>query len=165
MSAVISPCGQYRYELSRPTSIATPITDSLLIVMLNPSTADAEIDDPTVRRCIRFARDFGAQEIDVCNLYALRATNPKALKTHPDPVGPDNDAHLQRMADLHTNVLCAWGGKAPENRVREFVEMFWRKANLLCLGTTKSGAPRHPLYVRADQPLVPWNFHVYRDIR
>jgi hypothetical protein len=154
-AARISDCGRYRYGLIRRWSEAP----ALLVVMLNPSTADAELDDPTIRRCLGFARRDGYGAIIVLNLYAYRATDPKALLTCDDPVGPKNDGYLFRhlwAAKLQQRpVLAAWGVHGATGRVAEVLALApgvdWR-----CLGTTKAGSPRHPLYVRGDQALVPF---------
>lgn len=150
--AVISECQTYRYSLSRRWASGA----SMRFVMLNPSTADATLDDPTIRRCIGFAKREGAAGLVVLNLYAYRATNPKALLTCTDPVGPDNNAwlaaHLQAAA---LPVVAAWGASARADRVRRVLDLVgdvdWR-----CLGTTKAGYPRHPLYVPGVQPLLPF---------
>jgi hypothetical protein len=125
--------------------------------MLNPSTADATQDDPTIRRCRGFAESWGHAGVTVANLYAYRATKPNDLWYTTDPIGPENDDHLYRLMKMYVDVVCAWGTNAKPERVAAFVELS-RKAGvrLWCLGTTKSGAPRHPLYVKADQPLVEW---------
>ncbi len=93
-SAFLSECGVYRYELTRTWGDG----DRLLWIMLNPSTADADLDDPTIRRVIGFSRGFGYSGAIVANLFALRSTDPKALRTHPDPVGPANNAMLAQLA-------------------------------------------------------------------
>jgi len=109
-SAVISPCGLYRYRLSRQW---TEPSYSLAFVMLNPSTADAEVDDPTIRRCIGFARREGYGGIEVVNLYAFRATSPDDLWKAKDPCGPENEGHLISIARASvgygTPIVCAWG--------------------------------------------------------
>ncbi|MFM0671949.1 DUF1643 domain-containing protein [Paraburkholderia sediminicola] len=94
----------------------------------------------------------------VANLYALRSTDPAALWSHPDPVGPDNDDYLWNFACECGDVVCAWGPNArPERAARVASIMRDAGARLWCLGTTKDGSPRHPLYVRADQPLIEWS--------
>jgi hypothetical protein len=94
----------------------------------------------------------------VANLYALRSTDPAALWTHPDPIGPDNDDYLWNFARECGDVVCAWGSNAkPERAARVASIMLDAGARLWCLGTTKDGSPRHPLYVRATQPLIEWN--------
>ena len=125
--------------------------------MLNPSTADAELDDPTIRRCRGFAKAWDCAGIVVAYLYALRATDSAALWTHPDPVGPDNDAMLAKLIREHETVVCAWGANAKPERVEIVRKMFHRLSTPVCLGMTQSGAPRHPLYVRCDQSLVNWS--------
>lgn len=164
-SAVLSECGTYRYRLERTWD---PSRRAVGFVMLNPSTADAETDDPTLRRCQSFARAWGYGRLVVVNLYALRSTDPKALWKHPDPVGPDNGWHLGggllrepdvwNYADLRPErIVAAWGANARREEVDRFrgtLRNFY--ASAYCLGTTKDGHPRHPLYVRGDTPLQPW---------
>ena len=151
-TAQISPCGLYRYRLTREWS-DMPL---LPFVMLNPSTADAEEDDPTIRRCMAFGRREGAGGIVVVNQFAFRATNPDALRTAADPFGPDNDAALQETgreaAAMRVPVICAWGAHGGHSN-RHIVLLMQTGARLMCLGRTKNGHPRHPLYVRGDQPL------------
>lgn len=157
MSAIISECGQYRYALTREADDAFSTRGPALFIMLNPSTADATLDDPTIRRCRGFARTWDCNGIVVANLYALRATDPVELWKHPDPVGPLNDHYLRNLAREHETIVCAWGANARPDRVMQVRAMFngWHH-RLMCLGVTKDGSPRHPLYVRADQPLVEW---------
>jgi len=162
MSATISDCGRYRYVLTRPPISPwriQPWWRPAVFCMLNPSTADATLDDPTIRRCRGFAErnDSAFNGIVVVNLYALRSTDPRALWNHADPIGPENDRWLRDVAAC-SEVVCAWGANAREDRVRQVVEILRAAgASLLCLGQTKDGHPRHPLYVRSDHPLVPWS--------
>ena len=147
--AVISPCGLYRYRLSR-TWDGRKLP--LVWIMLNPSTADAEVDDPTIRRCVSFSKREGAGGIDVLNLFALRATNPAALRHVEDPIGPDNDEWIREVLHPHSRVVVAWGNHgmllgravAVTRRLRE------SGLDIMALGNK----PRHPLYIRGDQPLV-----------
>ncbi|AZG77445.1 DUF1643 domain-containing protein [Methylocystis rosea] len=153
-AAVISKCGAYRYSLTRKWSDA-PL---LSFVMLNPSTADAKDDDPTIRRCIGFARREGAGGLIVANLYALRSPSPEALWSARDPIGPKNRRTLVGLAAQafaqSAPIVCAWGALARQDQIDEALLMFQVSgARLACLGRTQRGAPRHPLYVRADQPL------------
>ncbi len=158
--AAISPCGLYRYILTRP-----PL-DPLLVergpavfIMLNPSTADAMADDPTIRRCRGFASAWGCDGLIVANVYALRSADPRALLSHPDPVGLENDRWLERLAMEHETFCCAWGAHAKPERVRRVVEiMTMRGAHLACLGLTNAGAPKHPLYLAASTQLVTFPF-------
>lgn len=153
--ASISPCGLYRYRLDRQWA---PQRHSLPFVMLNPSIADAEVDDPTIRRCMSFARREGFGGITVINLYAFRATSPDDLWKAADPYGPNNDEYLLQIANDSVGVspvVCAWGVHGGRNN-RPIVLMQQMGADLWCLGKTKDGHPRHPLYVRGDQPLEPY---------
>lgn len=155
--AVISDCGTYRYHLWRDWSNGADCRP-LQFVMLNPSTADGEQDDPTIRRCINFAEREGCNAINVANLFAYRATDPKHLP-RIGAVGDDNDLWLQRYFDVSaafgTPLVAAWGAhKAASDRaaiVRSMAAS--RGLTFACLGRTKAGHPRHPLYVKGDQPL------------
>ena len=120
-------------------------------VMLNPSTADAEEDDPTIRRCIGFAGNMGYGGIEVVNLFAYRATNPKALADARDPVGPENDEAILEAMKGTGIVVCAWGAlhfDGLADRVGEVLALL-KRANLVtaCLALTQDGEPRHPLYL------------------
>lgn len=153
--ATISDDGLYRYSLDR---VWWDEGGTLLnFVMLNPSTADADNDDPTIRRCMGFARRFGYSGIRVTNLYAYRATKPADLWRVADPVGPDNDRHLLKGAQ-DNSVVGAWGANAKSDRVAE-VRSLLKWQIISALGLTKDGAPRHPLYLRGDAEVVsykPW---------
>ncbi|WP_029029158.1 DUF1643 domain-containing protein [Salinarimonas rosea] len=155
MSAVFSPCGTYRYRLERPGDDARAGAPALAFVMLNPSTADAYRDDPTIRRVRLLARGFGYGPVVVANLYGLRSADPRALAAHPDPVGPETPAHLAAIAAQVRDVVCAWGNHAEPARARAALALLaGAGARLWHLGLTKSGAPRHPLYVPRDVPLT-----------
>lgn len=153
--AVISDCGQYRYVLTR--GLDAP---QLPFIMLNPSTADATLDDPTIRRCKGFAEAFGFNGIIVMNLYAYRATKPADLWKADDPIGKENNWWLEDLAHYSKDiVVCAWGANARADRVKEVTDIFKAAGTKLkCLGTTKDGAPRHPLYIKGDQPLIDWEY-------
>jgi len=155
-SAVISEDGRYRYSLTRRWYDRPP----LVFCMLNPSTADAERDDPTIRRCINFAKRENAGGIEIVNLMAYRATSPADCLQQLDPVGPENYDYLERAARLTWSVICAWGARAPDWIVKRGVlhlrGLVAGCPQLSCFGTTKDGCPRHPLYLRSDQPLVEW---------
>lgn len=160
-SAAISPCGTYRYRLERSWAASKPFA---AFVMLNPSTADATDDDPTIRRCIGFARTWGHGGLVVVNLYAYRATNPAELRGVADPVGPDNDEHLRtafaQAAQVGGPVVAAWGTKAGPDRVRKVAAMAER---FVALRVTKNGHPGHPLYVPAAATPVAWGAHSTTD--
>jgi len=143
-SAVLSDCGIYRYSLTRRWSPG-PL---LGWVMLNPSIADALVDDPTIRRCVGFARRWGFAGIVVRNLYALRATDPRELARHPAPVGPDNHTHLDAAAGDALTV-CAWGARGGTRGVDVAAQLDERGAHLVCLGLTVGAQPRHPLRLAA----------------
>jgi hypothetical protein len=154
--ADISPDKQYRYTLWRRWADGP----TALFVMLNPSMADASVDDPTIRRCIGFADREGAGALKVVNLYALRATRPGHLVEHHDPVGNENYATLRREIRGHALVIAAWGAHPLVETKAPWVSDIARRYDreLVCLGITKAGHPRHPLYVRSDQPLEPLAF-------
>lgn len=155
MSAIISSDGVYRYTLERSWQPGF----SLPFVMLNPSTADAEHDDPTIRRCIGFAKRENYDGLLVVNLYAYRATDPREIRRAVDPVGPENDEYLQRVFTTARRasapVVVAWGANPDPYRLRQVLRLA-EGVDLRCLGTTAGGDPRHPLYVRGDQPLERW---------
>jgi len=149
-SAYFSPCGQYRYTLHRRWDATLP---TLVWIMLNPSTADAQTDDRTIRRCIGFARGWRYGGIGVVNLFAFRATDPANLPANADQaIGPDNDRHIARAAAAAT-VMCAWGVRGSQfGRDQQVLRLLAAAgcASVLTLGTTKAGHPRHPLYVPGD---------------
>jgi hypothetical protein len=151
--AVISRCGLFRYRLDRRWGEG-PVAG---FIMLNPSTADADSDDPTIRRCIGFAKREGCGGLMVGNLFAFRATNPEDMADAVDPDGPENQHFLLNMAErVDGPLIAAWGGHwmAEDLPARWVRQTFGDR--LMCLGKTKAGAPRHPLYVKADAPLVPY---------
>lgn len=157
--AEISDCGRYRYSLER---IWNAEAKSLIFCMLNPSTADAEIDDPTIRRCMGFARREGCGGIHVVNLFALRTPSPADLWKADDRIGgPEAERALVVAADYAARenlpIVCAWGAGARGKGSFTIEMMRVRGARLVCLGRTKDGSPRHPLYVRADQQLEPFH--------
>lgn len=155
-SAVISECGRYRYALHRKWDESLP---TLAWCMLNPSTADASIDDPTIRRCITFAKREGCGSIAVINLFAWRATDPDQLPiVAAAKAGPLNESVVE-VNVRGRRVVVAWGAHdaAEPSAVHPMLALLQQHADeVLCLGTTKSGAPRHPLYVRSDAPLTPY---------
>lgn len=145
--AYISTCGHYRYSLRRIWDITKPF---VTFVGLNPSTADARDDDPTIRRCIQFARNWNCGGIVMLNLFAFRSTDPKRLTEIIDPVGPANNLTVRGLC--HENVkfvVCAWGTKGNLlNRDNLTIQMLRRDGlKLYCLDTTKDGYPSHPLYI------------------
>jgi hypothetical protein len=151
MSAVFSECERYRYALTRDVG-----DNPLVFIMLNPSTADEKDDDPTIRRCRGFAKDLGYDGLIVVNLYAYRATRPKDLwKINSDPVGDYNDDFIIRLCEGR-DVCCAWGANAKIGRVAEVNNILsnLQGTRVFCLGLTKGGMPKHPLYIKATQELI-----------
>jgi len=149
--AGLSEDGKYRYWLTRKWDSRPLIT----FIMLNPSTADAQNDDPTIRRCMDFAERDGAGGIAVVNLFALRATNPKELHKHPAPIGPMNNHNILLWSTGVSKVILAWGaGGNYGGRAKAVLFLLGKSKNLYTLGATKNGMPRHPLYVRNDQGFI-----------
>jgi len=143
--ATFSGLRLYRYSLRRIWD-----RDKLpaMFIGLNPSTADEEDDDPTVRRCMRFACDWGYGGLLMANAFAVRATDPKEMLRHAYPVGPYNDDHLKRMSGKAGIVVAAWGVLgAHMGRDKKIMKMI---QGMFHLGLTKGGHPKHPLYLRAD---------------
>ena len=145
--AVISDCGKYRYLLRR---VWDHERMRALFVMLNPSTADAEIDDPTIRSCTRLCRSWGHGSFEVVNLFGLRATDPGELAEADDPVGPDNDKIAEAAVVRSDIAICAWGANpaAEERAYSMWAKINVRRPAVYCLGTTKHGHPKHPLYIK-----------------
>lgn len=144
--AFLSACGLFRYRLSRVWDDALPL---LVFVMLNPSTADALIDDHTVRKCIGFAKRLGYGGILIVNLFAYRATDPADLRAAGWQVGPDNDGHIiDAVTGPGRAVVCAWGAEARGlARVVDVLDLVatWADSPPLALKLTADGVPRHPL--------------------
>lgn len=154
--AVISDCGKYRYVLRRAIPSVQRWVRPCTFIMLNPSTADASVDDPTIRRCIKFAERERCTVLNVVNLFAYRATDPKDLLIAIDPVGPDNLKYLEEeLNGVNSVMIAAWGANKMAARMVPTLKSLV-KGSLVCLGKTKEGSPRHPLYVPADQPLEPF---------
>ncbi len=152
-SADISECGCYRYLLTRTWDQEKP---SCLFIMLNPSTADADVDDPTIRRCVGFARAWGCGELRVVNLYALRATDPSTLRLHDDPVGPLNDYVIAKEANRAERVICAWGVQGLNRSIPVLRLLRGANAKPMVLRLTKLGHPAHPLYLPKSLEPQPW---------
>ena len=154
-SAFISDCGLYRYSLSRKWGGAPDVC----FVMLNPSTADANLDDPTIRRCIGFARSWGRGGIKVINLFAFRATSPKDLKAAVDPVGRLNEKVVVDTVLNSIDVVCAWGVHG-SFRGQAKIMMGWIDRGTIlepyALALTKDGHPRHPLYLPKNAERQPF---------
>jgi hypothetical protein len=157
-SAVISPCGLYRYRLGRRWGDGPPV----MFLMLNPSKADAVDDDATLRRCVDYARRWGFPALVVGNLFAFRATDPADMKRASDPVGPENDQHLIEMASSARLIVAAWGNhgayldrdKAVRRLIRRLPGSGRRPPKVL--GLTQAGQPVHPLRQRVDLEPIGW---------
>lgn len=148
--AVVSRCGRYRYRLWRTLGPGPTIA----WVGLNPSTANATVDDPTLRRILAFSRGWGFGRVELLNLFAWRATDPRALATAVDPVGPETDAHLSQTLGQARTVVACWGTRGTLNGRNQAIYAML-PSDAQCLGHTRDGHPRHPLYVAASTPLSP----------
>lgn len=135
----------YRYALWRTWNEGA---GHVMFIGLNPSTADETQDDPTIRRCIGFAKSLGYGGIYMLNLFAFRATDPLVMKAATDPVGPANNDELRRYAESSSFIVAAWGCHGDYLKRDIWARM--NLPNLHHLGLTKAGQPRHPLYLRAD---------------
>jgi hypothetical protein len=142
------------YFLRRTTSGGSRIAT---FIMLNPSTADAQADDPTIRKCIGFCRLWGCGELYVVNLFALRTTDPRMIGRTLDPVGTDNRVWVEHATGCADMVVCAWCAYGTYMDQGKTV-LGWIKdaCGPMCLGVTKDGHPKHPLYVRYGAELVPF---------
>ena len=150
-SAEISACRKYRYTLWRWWDEVKPY---VMFIGLNPSTADEVEDDPTIRRCISFAKSWGYGGLCMANLFALRATAPADMREHQAPVGIDNNMHLITLAEDAAIVVAAWGVNGTHiNRDKEVRALI---KDMYYLEITKDGHPRHPLYIKADTKPKLW---------
>lgn len=159
-NALLSTCGRYRYFLTRGDETGP----TYCFIGLNPSTADADIDDATVRKWAGFVKRLGGSGFVVANVFAYRATDPKELANTVDPVGPLNARYVRRCVEDADIVVPCWGNqsKAPKE-VRHAFEQTLRQIRVaakdkpvLCFGLTKSGDPKHPLMLGYDTPLIPF---------
>ena len=149
-SAVISTDDKYRYFLSRSWIGGE---GTVAFIGLNPSTADANIDDPTIRRCIAFAKTWGYSSLWMLNLFAYRSTKPEVLRNTVDPIGPENDRWLQDAISKADVVVAAWGNHDQLNgRADQFIKKHDKPIKALKI--TNSGAPGHPLYISSSTKLI-----------
>jgi len=153
-TAIFDPTEKYRYLLTRSWP-SLEMNGTVTWVMLNPSTADAYQDDPTIRRCISFSQNWGYSGLIIVNVYALRSTDPKGLLTIQDPIGRENPMHIQNAIQSSQLTIAAWGAFKVSNQTCKLglpneVYNVLRQAELHCLGTTKEGYPRHPLYIKGS---------------
>jgi hypothetical protein len=139
----------YRYTLWRNWD---PHLPRVGFVMLNPSRADAIVPDPTLRRCIRFAQQWGYGGLEVMNLFAYRSASPAQLKQVADPIGAETDRYLATLPQQVERIIVAWGNHGSwQNRDRQVLALFPPHPPLYCLGITQQGQPTHPLYIKYDQ--------------
>jgi hypothetical protein len=150
--ATFSEDKKYRYTLWREWD---PVKPSVAFVMLNPSTADERVLDPTLRRCLGYAREWGYGRMDILNLFALRSTDPRVLYAHRDPIGQQNDEYTRSVCvRARTRVIiAAWGvhGKFM-NRDQEVTDLITETLGqrLYYLQLTNNGIPSHPLYLKGS---------------
>ena len=148
--AVFSDCRKFRYALWRMWDGDKPL---VMIIGLNPSTADEKVNDPTITRCISFACSWGYGGVCVTNLFGFRTTAPTELKAYHDPIGKENDAWVHEMAKEAAITVAAWGNHGKFlNRSVEFLSSL---DQLHCIKMNKSGEPAHPLYLKAELNPVP----------
>ena len=162
MTAIISECGLYRYRLDRDCGLPFEGSKVFAYFGINPSTADATLDDATVRKWRGFTMRNGGHRFIVGNAFAYRSTDPKALYHVADPAGPENLAHLKQIiAEADVLVPC-WGGlskvlKSQQSRLRTVLYMLTASGKpVLHFGTTQCGQPKHPLMLGYETPLLPW---------
>ena len=150
--AVISDCGKYRYLLRRTWDHKKP---RALLVMLNPSTADARQDDATIRSCVRLLSGLGYGSMEVVNVFAYRATKPDELLTAANPYGPKNEDSVRAAIKRCAIVIVAWGAWPLADQAAIYIRNAIRaeRPAMFCFGRTKSGAPKHPLYIKSGTPL------------
>ena len=151
-NATFSDCRKYRYALSRTWNGKKK---TILFIGLNPSTANEKIDDPTIRRCINYAQNWGYGSLLMVNLFAYRATMPSELKNVKNPIGNDNDLHIIELSKKADLAVAAWGNNGTLlNRDKEVKKIL---PNLMCLKINKSGQPAHPLYQKKDLKLIKYS--------
>ena len=150
-----SECRNYRYTWALPLNLSTKGTCAF--IGLNPSTADEEYSDPTVKRCVKIARDLNFQRFVMLNLFAYRSTDPKNLRFVGDPIGPDNDAWILQEASAATMVVAAWGTNGQYRQRDEEVLDLLQGIPLYKLALTQYGFPHHPLYLKDDIRPTLWN--------
>jgi len=151
-SAVFSSCRKYRYSLTRAWNLTG---NYVLFIGLNPSIADELIDDPTLKRCINFAKDWGYGGLIMVNLFAYVSTHPSELKNTKLPIGKENDEHILKNHQKSQLTVIAWGNDGYlYDRDKEVLAII---DSPMCLNINKSGQPAHPLYQKKDQELINFN--------
>jgi hypothetical protein len=160
-SARVSPCGKYRYTLTREWQpLMRYLNDIKLLtfILLNPSTADHKVDDPTIRRCVAFARRDGYNAIRVVNLFAYRCSAPEDLCRADDPIGPENDDYLSAACKEATDIVVGWGSSFRARSRLARMENLLEGHTPVCFGVNADGSPKHPLYVPGNTKFVPYKF-------
>lgn len=149
MGAEFSPCRRWRYTLWRIWDESKPYC---AFIGLNPSTATETENDPTVSRCINYARDWGFGGMYMLNIFAWRATDPNDMKAADEPVGAENDIAIVKVAKNAGLVICAWGNHGSYRNRSASVRRLLKQEGVVphCLVITGSGEPGHPLYLRSD---------------
>lgn len=152
--ATLSPCGKFRYNLTRTWAVDGP---KLFVIGLNCSTADHEKNDPTIRREISFAMDWRYGGLLKGNLFAYRTKNPAEMKRAKDPIGPETDNWLSIMASGAQKIVAAWGTHGSfMDRDRQVLALL-KGQKLWCFGLTKEGHPKHPLYLKGNTELIEYH--------
>ena len=154
--AIFSPCKKYRYTLWRAWEIPE-FPQVCLWIMLNPSVADEKINDPTVARCIKYSQGWGFTGLIVCNIFAVRSTDPRILYNQPNCIGPENDAHITRCIKSADKIICAWGNHGQiDGRGKRVLEMISDSGKTpYCLEQNSGGEPKHPLYCAGNLAMTP----------
>ena len=157
-TATFDPSHRYRYCLTRSWSSTTPNDHQVTFIMLNPSQASAERDDPTIRACSQFAQRWGYHQLNIVNLFAYRTPHPATLKQASDPIGPANDYYLLQAAKSAHKVILAWGNWGTFLKRDQTIVKLLRPHHhkLHCLMRNNSGQPRHPLYIKRTTTPKPW---------
>jgi len=151
--AIFDTSGTYRYTLWRAWS---PYYPRIAFILLNPSTADEHKNDPTIRRCLSFARAWNFGSMEVVNLFAYRATYYRELFKANEPIGTENDRFLLQALERCSTIVLGWGARGTFlERDRQVMSLLSGRNHLYCLGITKNGQPRHPLYINGNADLVP----------
>jgi len=152
--ATLSSCRMYRYALSRIWDVSKPYA---MFIGLNPSTADETEDDPTINRCINYSKDWGYGGLCMANLFAFRATTPNDMMASNNPIGPDNDEWIKKIAQEAGVIVAAWGNDGSfMDRSKQVKKMI---PNLMCIKINKSGEPAHPLYQPKSAKPIKWEYN------
>ena len=138
----------YRYLLWREWDSSNK---TISFIMLNPSRADAEVNDPTITRCINFAKSWGYGRLEVVNLFAYRTPHPSLLKQAAEPIGKHNERYIIESVEKSDRIILAWGNHGTWRKQDLYtLELLKNYTHLYSLGITKKGCPRHPLYLRSN---------------